>query len=81
MDINSIFKEFAQSGALINGAGLDATLYPPFGAFSLDGIHPNARGYAYIANLFIGKINESYGANIPEVNPNNYPGNELPVPQ
>ncbi|MCB0496549.1 MAG: hypothetical protein KDC79_10475 [Cyclobacteriaceae bacterium] len=81
LDINSIFKEFAQSGALINGAGLDATLYPPFGAFSLDGIHPNARGYAYIANLFIGKINESYGANIPEVNPNNYPGNELPVPQ
>ena len=81
LDINSIFADFAQNGASINGAGMDATISPPFGAFSLDGIHPNARGYAYVASLFIDKINESFGSNIPNVNPNNYAGNELPVPQ
>mgnify|MGYP002713082126 CR=1 FL=1 len=81
LDINTTFADFAQNGTSINGAGMDATILPPFGAFSLDGIHPNARGYAYVANLFIDKINESFGSSIPTVNPNNYSGNELPVPQ
>ena len=81
LDINQAFSEFTFEGAVINGAAMDATIYPPYGAFSLDGIHPNARGSAYVAGLFIEKINESFGSNIPGVNPNNYSGNELPVPQ
>ena len=80
LDINSIFADFAQNGASIHGAGMDATILPPFGAFSLDGVHPNARGSAYVASLFIDKINEVFGSNIPNVNPNNYAGNELPIP-
>lgn len=81
LDINDIFSDFAQNGASINGAGMDATILPPFGAFSLDGVHPNSRGAAFVANHFIETINETFGSNIPEVNPNNYPGNELPVAQ
>lgn len=42
--------------------------------FSLDGVHPNARGYAVIANAFINVINAKYNANIPLKNPNDYPG-------
>jgi hypothetical protein len=81
VDINSIFKEFAVSGANIKGSGLTASIFPPFGGFSLDGIHPNPRGAAYITNHFIEAINTKFKAAIPPVNPNNYPGNELPVPQ
>ncbi|RLD20298.1 MAG: hypothetical protein DRI71_10575 [Bacteroidetes bacterium] len=80
LDFNTFFADFAQNGLIIHGAGMDTSIVPPFGAFSLDGVHPNARGAAYIASLFIDKINEVFGSNIPNLNPNNYPGNELPVP-
>lgn len=81
LDVNSMLDVLFYKGVTINGTGMDATIFPPFGAFSLDGIHPNARGYAYIASLFIDKINEQFGSTVPNVNPNNYPGNALPVPQ
>lgn len=42
--------------------------------FSLDGVHPNARGYAIIADQFIQIINEKYGANVPRVTAGYYPG-------
>lgn len=42
--------------------------------FSLDGIHPNARGYAFVANEVIKVINKKYKANLPRVLVANYPG-------
>lgn len=81
LDMNTIFADFAQNGTTINGSLMDATIFPPFGAFSLDGVHPNERGSAYVASLFIDKINEAFGSNIPNVNPNDYSGNELPQPK
>lgn len=42
--------------------------------FSLDGVHPNARGYAVIANEFIKVINSYYNANIPLTHPSYFPG-------
>jgi hypothetical protein len=42
--------------------------------FSLDGVHPNARGYSVISNEIMKVINSHYNANLPLVNPNNYPG-------
>jgi len=42
------------------------------GAFSLDGVHPTPRGYAYTANLIIDAINNKYDATIPMVNIGNY---------
>jgi hypothetical protein len=38
------------------------------GAYSLDGIHLNARGNAVLANQFIKAINSKYKARIPAVN-------------
>lgn len=42
--------------------------------FSLDGVHPNARGYAVIANEVIKVINNYYKAKLPLVSAGNYPG-------
>jgi lysophospholipase L1-like esterase len=43
------------------------------GAFSLDGVHPTARGYAMIANMFSAAINAKYGSNLPPVKLSAYP--------
>ena len=48
--------------------------YVTGGFFSLDGIHPTARGYAYIADRIIDTINEGFNANIYKVDPGAYPG-------
>lgn len=45
--------------------------------FSLDGVHPNARGYAVIANAFISVINGYYNANLPLKYVNDYPGTQI----
>ena len=79
VDINSIFEDFAENGTTINGSGLNATISPPFGAFSLDGVHPNSRGSAFVANKFIEAVNGKFNADIPLTNPNNYSGNPLPL--
>ncbi len=50
-----------------NGTNLDEL------AFGLDGVHPNPRGYAIIANEFIKVINAKYNSNLPLVNPSYYP--------
>ena len=42
--------------------------------FSLDGVHPNARGYAVISNEIIKVINSFYNANIPLVSAAGFPG-------
>jgi len=42
--------------------------------FSLDGVHPNARGYAVIANEIIKVINSHYKSNLPLHHPSYFPG-------
>ena len=42
--------------------------------FSLDGVHPNARGYAVISNEIIKIINDYYNANLPMHHPSYFPG-------
>ncbi len=80
VDINTAFKELAAGGAFQDGVVLTASLAPPFGAFSEDGIHPNTRGYAFTANLFIEAINKKFAANVPEINIAAYSGTGLPTP-
>lgn len=62
-----------KSGLLFDGVDFN-TKYIEGGAFSLDGVHPNTRGYAIIANKFITTINQFYGSNIPKVVVSNYKG-------
>lgn len=80
-DVNQAFKELANAGPgglFIDGLLISASLAPPYGGFSEDGVHPNSRGYAFTANIFIEAINEKFGATIPKVNIGNFPGTGLP---
>ncbi len=54
-------------GIEINGVTLRPD-FGPNGVVSTDGIHPNPRGYAIIANTIIANLNSVYGATIPPVN-------------
>jgi lysophospholipase L1-like esterase len=46
--------------------------YVTGGAFSLDGVHPSPRGYAYIANLFVNAINKKYDSTLRTVDLEKY---------
>lgn len=78
-DMNVIMKQLT-SGLRADNGTLYTADYFSGGAsefkvlFSLDGVHPNARGYAVIANEIIKVINSHYNAKLPVLNPNNYPG-------
>jgi hypothetical protein len=53
---------------------------PPTGIYSEEGLHPNSRGYAVIANVFIDAINAKFGATVPKANLGNYGATGLPIP-
>ncbi|MBV7440135.1 G-D-S-L family lipolytic protein [Weeksellaceae bacterium TAE3-ERU29] len=76
IDMNAKMKEL-KSGIRYNGVDFNAQ-YIKGGAFSLDGVHLNSRGYAVTANEFIKGINAKYNSNLRQVDANNYPGTQLP---
>ena len=55
-------------GVKTEGQNLRPDFSSPNGIFSTDGIHPNPRGHAIIANLIIDELNKSEGTSIPRVN-------------
>jgi hypothetical protein len=79
VDINAFLSRVQQGQVNFNGANLTGTIIPPNGGFSVDGIHPNGRAHAFIANEFILAINGKWGSNIPLINPNGVVGNDLPI--
>ncbi|WP_435578260.1 G-D-S-L family lipolytic protein [Gilvibacter sp.] len=66
VDARSALAQVANGGVMSNGVML-TNEFVTGGAFSLDGVHPTPRGYAYTANLIIDAINAKYGATIPKV--------------
>jgi hypothetical protein len=64
IETNSIYTANYFSGSGTEGQVL----------FSLDGVHPNARGYAVITNEIIKTINAKYKSNLPLHNPTYFPG-------
>ncbi len=78
VDINDLFNRVLQGTISAGGIPLTASIVPPNGGISVDGVHPNARGSAFVANHFIDALNQKWNANIPRVNPNNFMGNDLP---
>jgi len=73
---------FVDANALLDIIASDGLTFDEFllkddlvfgGAFSLDGVHPTARGYALIANETMKAINMTYGANLPMVKAADYP--------
>jgi lysophospholipase L1-like esterase len=70
-DAAAMMAELKANG-LDYGTGKITSAYATGGGFSLDGVHPTARGYAVIANLMIDAINSSFNANIPKTDPGAY---------
>ncbi|MDN3725220.1 G-D-S-L family lipolytic protein [Aequorivita sp. SDUM287046] len=72
VDAKTILARLSNGGIPYDG-GLLTSQFVTGGAFSLDGVHPTPRGYAYMANMMIYAINDTYDATIPTVHIGNYP--------
>lgn len=72
VDAREALNRVAAGGVSYDGGVLTST-FVTGGAFSLDGVHPTARGYAYITNLILDAINKKYEATVPKVNVGDYP--------
>ena len=70
-DMKSALADVAANGAFYNGGVMTST-YVTGGAFSLDGVHPSPRGYAFTANTIIDVINTTYNASVPKVDIGTY---------
>ena len=80
-DVYTLYNTFATQGiAFSNGVAMTPSLAPPTGTFSEDGLHPNSRGYAHLANYIISVINASFGASIPQAHVGEYQSTHLPLP-
>jgi len=80
VDAYTAFKALKAGTVTYKGSSLSASIAPPFGVFSIDGLHPNARGNGYMANLIISAINSKFGSTVKLADINGLSGNELPVP-
>jgi hypothetical protein len=78
VDVNDLLNKVLANQVSAGGVALTASIIPPNGGFSLDGVHPNTRAHAFIANHFIDAINTKWGSSIPKVNPNAFMANDLP---
>ena len=80
-DVNAAFGTFLTNRmAIANNITITPNINPPTGIYSEDGIHPNSRGYAFIANIFIDAINEQFNASVPKANLGNHGATGLPLP-
>ncbi|MBT8273008.1 MAG: G-D-S-L family lipolytic protein [Bacteroidia bacterium] len=84
VDANALLTELAAGGIASDDFILTSDLVLG-GAFSLDGVHPNSRGYALIANEFLKAIDAAYGSTFSEsgnlVDIGDYPTNFSPLLQ
>lgn len=79
-DVNAVFaKLITDRLQIIDGVAVSPSFAPPTGVFSEDGVHPNNRGSAYLANVFIDAINAKFGATVPRANLSKFSGTFLPI--
>jgi lysophospholipase L1-like esterase len=71
VDAKEAMTQLATTGVPFGNYQMTAAYFSG-GAFSLDGVHPSPRGYAFIANLFVNAINKKYGATLRTVDLANY---------
>lgn len=72
VDTRAVLTQLSTGGIKFGNFSLTSA-YVTGGAFSLDGIHPSARGYALISNIFIDAINVKYGSTLRHVDLGVYP--------
>ncbi|WP_445385727.1 G-D-S-L family lipolytic protein [Robiginitalea sp. IMCC44478] len=74
VDASAYLNTLADAGITLSDGSVVTATYGTGGGFSLDGVHPSPRGYALIANEFIEVIENTYGAELPRVNPLDFTG-------
>lgn len=77
-DINGFLASVKANKYTVAGQTFSAA-YISGGLFSLDGVHPSDRGYALLANQFIGVMNSSFGMSVPDVDIATIPGIPSPL--
>ncbi|PKA98004.1 hypothetical protein B0O79_1684 [Flavobacteriaceae bacterium MAR_2009_75] len=82
VDANALMQDLANGGVTDGDYTLTSNLVMG-GAFSLDGVHPTARGYALLANEFMKAIDATYESNFETSGSlydiGNYPTNYSPM--
>ena len=79
VDLDGTYAAWATNSPLSeNGVVVTYDFAPPTGMWSFDAVHPNARGYALLANKWIDAINAHFGSTIPKAQVGWYPGPALP---
>jgi lysophospholipase L1-like esterase len=68
----SAFMTRLKANGISYGTGDITAKYATGGGFSLDGVHPTARGYSVISNGIIDTINSAFNSSIPRVDPATY---------
>ncbi|PVY39951.1 SGNH/GDSL hydrolase family protein [Pontibacter virosus] len=72
----ALFDANAYFDSVKTGFGKNGVAYSPAfitgNLFSLDGVHPTPRGYAFVANEMIRAINSKYNANVPAIDETQY---------
>lgn len=71
VDAKTVMDQLSTTGINFNTYNMTST-YVTGGSFSLDGVHPSARGYALITNLFIDAINAKYGSTLKKKDGRNF---------
>ena len=74
-DLNQVFQDVINKGYAVPGGTTMTNKFISGEMFSLDGVHPTARGHGAIANELIMFINMTFGADIPLVNLPSLPPN------
>jgi hypothetical protein len=69
----------AAKAGIANGITYTPNINPPTGIYSEEGLHPNSRGYAFIANIFIDAINDKFDASVPRADLGKYSATALPI--
>lgn len=76
LDLRDFFQKLS-SGITINGIELSCE-FVKGGFFSLDGLHPNPRGQAMLANEFLKVINSKFAATLPYYDITGFQGTVFP---
>ena len=71
LDAAALMTQLSESGINYGNGSITAD-FATGGGFSLDGVHPTARGYSVIANEMINVINTGFSANVHKVDPATY---------
>jgi hypothetical protein len=72
VDANAALNQVANGGVIFDNFHMTND-FVKGGAFGLDGVHPSARGQAYIANKFIEAINAKYGSTLRKYKAQDFP--------